>query len=196
MGLERPGASATSLSIQRTLTSLAAAMGHSYGPQPERGIFRTTDGGKTWDRVLFVDENTGASELVMDPTTRAIFLPACGRSRFIPGDEKAVDQAAAFTNRLTQTHLEKNHRPWTADAHHRQGGPGDFRVKSQSHLRAIETGDGVPVNGRKLIAASSGARTMAATTGAWSVTTARSADVRITTSASSPRPTMKTKPIS
>jgi photosystem II stability/assembly factor-like uncharacterized protein len=45
----------------------AAAMGHCYGPQPERGVFRTVDGGKTWERVLFVDENTGAADLVMDP---------------------------------------------------------------------------------------------------------------------------------
>src|SRR5207247_7920444 len=45
----------------------AAAQGHSYGPQPDRGVFRTMDGGKTWDRVLFVDETTGAGDLVMDP---------------------------------------------------------------------------------------------------------------------------------
>jgi photosystem II stability/assembly factor-like uncharacterized protein len=45
----------------------AAALGTSYGPQPERGVFRTTDGGKTWERVLFVDQNTGCSDIVMDP---------------------------------------------------------------------------------------------------------------------------------
>ena len=44
----------------------ACAMGHSYGPQQERGVFRTSDGGKHWDRVLFVDENTGCSEISMD----------------------------------------------------------------------------------------------------------------------------------
>jgi len=44
-----------------------AAMGHCYGPQQERGVYRTTDGGSTWERVLFVDENTGAGDLVMDP---------------------------------------------------------------------------------------------------------------------------------
>ncbi|HEV3139675.1 MAG TPA: hypothetical protein VGY57_04120, partial [Vicinamibacterales bacterium] len=46
---------------------LACALGHAYGPQPERGVFRTIDGGRTWDRVLFVDENTGCSDLAMDP---------------------------------------------------------------------------------------------------------------------------------
>ncbi len=45
----------------------AAALGHVYGPQQERGVYRTTDGGESWKRVLFVDENTGCSDLVMDP---------------------------------------------------------------------------------------------------------------------------------
>jgi photosystem II stability/assembly factor-like uncharacterized protein len=44
-----------------------AALGTCYGTQPERGVFRTKDGGKNWERVLFVDENTGASALSMDP---------------------------------------------------------------------------------------------------------------------------------
>lgn len=46
---------------------LVAAQGFSYGPQQERGVYRTTDGGKTWQRVLFVDENTGAIDVQMDP---------------------------------------------------------------------------------------------------------------------------------
>ncbi|HEX4962053.1 MAG TPA: hypothetical protein VF173_14540 [Thermoanaerobaculia bacterium] len=46
---------------------LAAAQGHTFGPNAERGVFRTTDGGKTWSRVLFVDENTGAVDLAADP---------------------------------------------------------------------------------------------------------------------------------
>ncbi len=46
---------------------LACALGHAYGPQPERGVFRTTDGGATWTKVLFVDENTGCSDIAMDP---------------------------------------------------------------------------------------------------------------------------------
>ncbi len=51
-----------------------AAMGHSYGPQQERGVFRTTDGGKTWTRVLFVDENTGAIDVAIDPVhPRVVF---------------------------------------------------------------------------------------------------------------------------
>ena len=44
-----------------------AAVGHLWGPNPERGVYRTTDGGGSWERVLFVDENTGAIDLAMDP---------------------------------------------------------------------------------------------------------------------------------
>ena len=50
----------------------AAAMGHCYGPQEERGVFRTVDGGRTWKRVLFVDENTGCSDIAMDPNNPKI----------------------------------------------------------------------------------------------------------------------------
>jgi photosystem II stability/assembly factor-like uncharacterized protein/DNA-binding FrmR family transcriptional regulator len=50
----------------------AAALGFAYGPQPERGIFRSADGGKTWQRVLFVNDSTGASDIVMDPTNPRI----------------------------------------------------------------------------------------------------------------------------
>lgn len=52
----------------------AAALGHGYGPQPDRGVYRTKDGGKTWDRVLFVDESTGAIDLVMDPNNPRILF--------------------------------------------------------------------------------------------------------------------------
>ena len=45
----------------------AAALGHTYGPQQERGVYKTTDGGKTWKQILFIDEHTGAAELAIDP---------------------------------------------------------------------------------------------------------------------------------
>jgi photosystem II stability/assembly factor-like uncharacterized protein len=45
----------------------AASMGHVFVPDPERGVFKTTDGGKTWQKILFVDNETGAICLVMDP---------------------------------------------------------------------------------------------------------------------------------
>jgi photosystem II stability/assembly factor-like uncharacterized protein len=44
----------------------AAVLGHPYGPNPERGVYRSTDGGKTWERVLYKDENTGAVQVTVD----------------------------------------------------------------------------------------------------------------------------------
>ena len=68
MGLEKTGRiGRIVIDPQNPNIVFAAALGTSYGPQPERGVFRTTDGGKTWDRVLFVDQNTGCSDIVMDP---------------------------------------------------------------------------------------------------------------------------------
>jgi photosystem II stability/assembly factor-like uncharacterized protein len=47
--------------------ALVAALGHAYGPNAQRGIFRTADGGKTWDKVLYKDDRTGGIEVVFDP---------------------------------------------------------------------------------------------------------------------------------
>jgi len=45
-----------------------AAVGHLFGPNPERGVFMTADGGKTWNKTLFVNQDVGATELTMDPS--------------------------------------------------------------------------------------------------------------------------------
>jgi photosystem II stability/assembly factor-like uncharacterized protein len=44
-----------------------AAIGHPYGPNPERGVFRSSDGGQTWQKILFIDDKTGAVDLAFDP---------------------------------------------------------------------------------------------------------------------------------
>jgi photosystem II stability/assembly factor-like uncharacterized protein len=49
-----------------------AAMGHAFGPNSERGVFRTLDGGKTWKRVLFINDSTGANDLTIDPSNPRI----------------------------------------------------------------------------------------------------------------------------
>lgn len=49
-----------------------AALGHPYGANKERGVYRTLNGGKTWEQVLFIDENTGAAQVTIDPKNRDI----------------------------------------------------------------------------------------------------------------------------
>ena len=75
MGLEKTGRIGRIVIDPRNPNIVyAAALGHSYGPQPERGVFKTTDGGSTWQRVLFVDEKTGCSDIAMDPSNPQVLL--------------------------------------------------------------------------------------------------------------------------
>ena len=75
MGLERTGRIARVIIDPRNPEVVfVAALGTCYGPQPDRGVFRSTDGGKTWQKVLFVDENTGASDLSMDATNPRVLF--------------------------------------------------------------------------------------------------------------------------
>ena len=61
-----------------------AALGHPYGPNTERGIFRTTDGGKTWQKVLYKDENTGGIDVAFDPDNPNILFAALWQVRRLP----------------------------------------------------------------------------------------------------------------
>ncbi len=58
-----------------------AALGHPYGPNTERGIFRTTDGGKSWEKVLYKDENTGGIDIAFDPHNPHILFAALWQAR-------------------------------------------------------------------------------------------------------------------
>jgi hypothetical protein len=66
-----------------------AVLGHPYGPNEERGIYRSLDGGTTFDRVLFVDENTGGSELAFDPSNSSIIYAGLCESRQGPWENAA-----------------------------------------------------------------------------------------------------------
>ena len=63
---------------------LVAALGHAWGPNAERGVFRTADGGKTWQKVLYKDENTGAIDVVFDPKNSSIVYAALYQVRRQP----------------------------------------------------------------------------------------------------------------
>jgi len=75
MGLEKTGRiGRVAIDPRNPDIVLVAALGHCYGPQKERGVFRTRDGGKTWEQVLFADENTGCFEIAMDPNNPRILF--------------------------------------------------------------------------------------------------------------------------
>lgn len=63
---------------------LVAALGHAWGPNAERGVFRTADGGKTWQKVLYKDENTGAIDVVFDPKNSSIVYASLWQVRRQP----------------------------------------------------------------------------------------------------------------
>jgi photosystem II stability/assembly factor-like uncharacterized protein len=65
-------------------TVFVAAQGHLWGPHPERGVFKTEDGGKTWNKVLYIDENTGCADLAMDPKNPDVLYAAMWSHRRYP----------------------------------------------------------------------------------------------------------------
>ncbi len=90
---------------------LAAALGHGYGPQQERGVYRSDDGGKSWTRTLFVDADTGAADIALDPVnpnnvyagTWTIDIKTWGRTSGGPGSGVFVSRDGGVTwNRATR----------------------------------------------------------------------------------------------
>jgi photosystem II stability/assembly factor-like uncharacterized protein len=94
-----------------------AALGHAYGPNPERGVFYSKDGGKKWKRVLFRDENTGAIDLAYEP-----------------GNPKTIFAALLQTRRP----------PWSIYAPSKGPGSGLYRSKDGGEHWEQVTGHGLP----------------------------------------------------
>src|SRR3954447_10122129 len=63
---------------------LVAALGHAFGPNAERGVFRTTDGGRSWTKVLYRDQQTGAIDVTFDPNDPTIVYAALWQVRRQP----------------------------------------------------------------------------------------------------------------
>ncbi|HEV2607246.1 MAG TPA: hypothetical protein VGT79_04605, partial [Xanthomonadaceae bacterium] len=63
---------------------MVAALGHAFGANPERGVFRSEDGGKTWQKTLFISNNTGAVDIAVDPIDSNIVFASVWQMRFKP----------------------------------------------------------------------------------------------------------------
>ena len=61
-----------------------AAIGHLFGPNEERGIFKTTDGGKSWKKVLYINNQTGCSDLIMEPGNPSVLYAGTWRIQRTP----------------------------------------------------------------------------------------------------------------
>ncbi len=71
---------------------LVAALGHAYGPNLERGVFRTTDGGRTWTKVLYKNPDTGAIDLSADPADPQVVYAALYQARRTPWEQYPPDE--------------------------------------------------------------------------------------------------------
>ena len=79
-----------------------AVLGHPYGPNEERGIYRSTDGAKTFQRVLYRDENTGGVDIAFDPVDPGRSTRSCGKRGRVRGRTGCFpDRAAPCSSPLT-----------------------------------------------------------------------------------------------
>ena len=69
--------------------AFAAVLGHAFGANPERGVYRTRDGGKTWQQVLKKDNDTGASDVALDPSNPNTVFAGFWQARRYPWDLKS-----------------------------------------------------------------------------------------------------------
>src|SRR4030095_3776795 len=95
----------------------AAVMGHLFGPNEERGVYKTIDGGKTWKKVLYVNNQTGCSDLVMEPGNPTTLYAGMWRVIRTPyslesggegsGLYKSIDGGETWTNLTTKRGMPK-----------------------------------------------------------------------------------------
>ena len=94
-----------------------AVMGHLFGPHEERGVYKTIDGGKTWKKTLYVNDQTACSDLVMEPNNPSVFYAGMWRVKRTPysmesggegsGLYKSIDGGETWTNLSTNKGLPK-----------------------------------------------------------------------------------------
>jgi photosystem II stability/assembly factor-like uncharacterized protein len=127
--------------------ALVAALGHAYGPQPERGIFRTVDGGKTWEKVLFVNDSTGGIDVVLDPSNPRTVYAAMWQieihtwGRKSGGAGSSIWKSTDFGTTWTRLRDGLPTRPFG------KVGLAISAAMPERIYAEVETGDGIPRDG-------------------------------------------------
>ena len=107
-----------------------AAFGHHAAPNPERGVYKSTDGGKTWDKILFRDNKTGAIELIIDPKNPQVDLRRAVGAIATPwGMSSGGPGSGMFKSTDGGEH-------WTEISRNPGLAEGDARARSASRCRA------------------------------------------------------------
>lgn len=131
-------------------TLYIGALGHGYSPQRERGVFMSQDGGKTWKHTLFIDENTGISDLVMDTDNPNVLFAGAWHlelktwQRISGGPGSGIFQS--IDGGMTWTKLKNKGLP------SKDVGKISLAMTPAAPERLyalIETGDGVPYKGEE-----------------------------------------------
>ena len=111
-----------------------AAEGHPYGPNAERGVFRSLDGGKSFEKVLYKDENTGAADLVMDPgNPQVLYRRAVGGARGAMGNSQR-----RIVRHSGQRALQIHRWRHNVAAAHKRLADGRRRLGAHRHCRCSE----------------------------------------------------------
>jgi photosystem II stability/assembly factor-like uncharacterized protein len=128
--------------------AIVAALGHAYGPQQERGIYRTTDAGESWTRVLFAGDSAGGVDVVMDPNDPDVIYAATWQIEIHTYGRTSGGQASgiwkSLDNGITWRRLTGHGLPTRPFG---KVGLGVTRADSKRLYALIETGKGIPWKG-------------------------------------------------
>lgn len=127
---------------------LVAALGHAYGPQPERGIFRTVDGGKTWERVLFVNDSTGGIDVLLDPSNPRTVYAAMWQIEIHTWGRTSGGAGSSIWKSTDGGTTWKRLRDGLPTRPFGKVGLGISPAMPERIYAEVETGDGVPREGQ------------------------------------------------